>query len=155
MRLGFTGTRTLPADMSAIEDYVADRIVRFNEFTSGACVGFDAWVARYLLRVRPEATHRLVVPANRSQVDIDLYHEFITHTGGWVVIEFMPDGTTYKQRNARILDHADELLGVCDYPERHGKSARSGSWQTVRLARDRRLTLDTYTIHEDAEVLGG
>lgn len=140
MRLTFTATRDIVGCEDAIKRHVllVTREHGATEFTTGACVGGDALIARTMLAEFPDAIHRLVVPANRSQVDIDLYHDFITHTGGWACIEFMPAGSTYRDRNLRLLDHGDMLCPVANYDEDDGHSRRSGTWMTVRLARARR-----------------
>ncbi len=136
MRIGFTGTRSIAGREDEIAAWLDTLAMPGSEFTTGACVGFDAFVARYLLSRFPNATHRLVVPANRSQIDPNLLIVFMAQTvPGKHIVEYMEDGTTYKQRNQRILHHSDHLVALSDYPEKHGRSTRSGTWQTVRLAR--------------------
>lgn len=143
MRLGFTGTREVPDELvDDVKRFVSSCARGYDEFTTGACVGFDAIAAWRLAATRPEATHRLVVPANRSQVDMDLVRAFTQRMlhpsrefSGTYIVEFMPEGTSYKQRNERIVSYADGMCAVVGYPEDHGKSRRSGSWQTIRIAR--------------------
>lgn len=151
MRIGFTGTRRVPDyRVRDVLDWVDERVATLGgtEYTTGACVGFDALVAPHLLKTRPDDLHRLIVPANRAQVDTDMFHEFLTHSGGWKAIELMPAGTTYRDRNERILDHADVLLAVADAPENAGRSARSGTWMTVRIARKRFLPVHELVLME-------
>lgn len=42
----------------------------------------------------------------------------------------------YGERNRVIVSWAHRLLACPLYPEHHPKSLRSGTWQTVRMARD-------------------
>lgn len=138
MRVGFTGTRSVPPErVTEVHEFLGGAVpTEAVEFTTGACVGFDAIAARWLLAEHPGALHRLAVPANRKQVDTDLFHDFLTASiSGWTVIECCPAGTDYRYRNQRIVLLSDRLIAVADYPEKHGKSTRSGTWQTVRLAR--------------------
>jgi hypothetical protein len=142
VRLGFTGTRSWPAEADAARATLHVQVVcsqtQADEFTTGAAVGFDALAANYLLDAFPGATHRLVVPSNWSQVDLSVVERF-----RWLeavdpehyVIELMSDHSTYEQRNRRVVACSDALCAVVGYPERHGKSLRSGSWQTIRIAR--------------------
>lgn len=139
MRYGFTGTRTV-TDEHAIAEWLYAITQNGTEFTTGACVGFDALAANFLLEKFPQAIHRLVVPAKRAQVDYAVLDRFIySSIPGWIEIEFMPNTTDYRARNARILDYTDELLVCAEYHEDHEKSKRSGTWMTTRIARQRRL----------------
>jgi len=133
MRYGFTGTRAVEGYESDITTWLDSVVVNGTEFTTGACVGFDALAARHLAAMYPDALHRLIVPSNRSQIDAQLLTEFDALNTS--AVELMSSGTSYKSRNARILDHTDVLIGVAEYPERHGKSVRSGTWQTIRMGR--------------------
>lgn len=139
MRLGFTGTRTVPDELvDDVKSFVSACARDYDEFTTGACVGFDALAAHHLLDTRLDAQQRLVVPANQSQVDASIVERFLhlMQIGYMnVVVEYMPQGSSYKQRNERIVFYSDALCAVVGHPEGAGKSRRSGSWQTVRIAR--------------------
>lgn len=141
MRLAFTGPRRVPSDYHAyIRGWVDGVAADGDEFTTGACIGWDALVAHHLLDTRlGNARHRLVVPADRSRVDPTILARFKALIAGGhpeVLIEYMPPGTSYRQRNVRLLSYSDELVAGAEYPEDDGRSRRSGSWMTVRLARD-------------------
>lgn len=129
--LGFTGTRTLDTvklqaemDMARLID---DR--RFTHFVSGACIGFDTYAGLLAVRMRPDATHLVIVPADRSRV-----------SGWWlafphVLVQKMAAGSSYADRNERIVAICDFLVALPEHDEDHPRSARSGTWQTVRMAR--------------------
>jgi hypothetical protein len=82
-------------------------------------------------------------------VDTDLYHDFLTHTGGPAFIELMPAGTNYRDRNARILDYTDELIAVADHSEDHALSRRSGTWMTIRMALKLGIPTHVLILHEE------
>ena len=60
----------------------------------------------------------------------------------------MPPGTTYKDRNEAIVNRVDELYYCADYPEEDRRSRRSGTWQTVRLARGRGIPVDGIILNQ-------
>lgn len=139
--LGLTGTRdVLPFD--ALRLLVARRrslIDRHEMFVTGACRGWDASAGRLLVDWYPERRHVVYVPANREQVDVwwkdSILLEKVESYGGELIIIDMPLGSSYKDRNQWIVDVSSELLACAEYPESHGRSTRSGTWQTVRMAR--------------------
>jgi len=122
-------------------------LAQFDGFVSGACFGWDAIFGSTMTLTYPDKEHFVIVPADRSRVetwwyafDFDKVH----------VIE-MPDGTDYKQRNQKIVDMSSALFYCADYPEEHGKSKRSGTWQTVRLARKKGITPAGIIIHNEEQ----
>lgn len=150
MRVGFTGTRSVPPERVAEVHQFLDSTVptEATEFTTGACLGFDAIAARWLLTEHPGALHRLAVPANRKQVDTDLFHDFLTASiPGWTLIECCPSHTDYRYRNEYIVTRSNLLVAVADYPEAHGKSTRSGTWQTVRIARKAGIPVSEFILN--------
>ena len=50
------------------------------------------------------------------------------------VIKMQP-GTDYQARNARLVAEATAVFGLPAYPEEDPRSERSGTWQTIRIAR--------------------
>lgn len=138
MRYGFTGTRSLDDDGRALIDNALLMVADGQEFTTGSCVGVDAYVGRILTFIYPRAKHRVVVPANRKQVDY-WWHpiEQWAEKGIDLTVELMPIGTSFRERNERIVDYTDELIVFASHPESHGKSRRSGTWMTKRIAEKR------------------
>lgn len=146
MRAGFTGTRYIE-DVSAQQDAVQELLDRAaadcGEFTTGACIGFDAFAGLYLYthyRSRHEK-HRVIQPANRSRVAV-----WWSSYPNVEVID-MPPGTDYRARNSRILDFSDVLYAVADYPELHPRSKRSGTWMTIRIARARDIPVEAIILN--------
>jgi hypothetical protein len=107
-------------------------------FVTGACVGGDAFIGRTLHDMFPAKRHVVIVPANRSRVAV-WWHDAPT-----VQVIEMPPGTSFRDRNVQIVDRSALLVGI---PARHEfavESRRSGSWQTIRLARRQHL-IQPYT----------
>jgi len=103
----------------------------------GGCIGGDALLAR-LLYARGRMVH-VVVPADRSKVDPD-WRLFCTS------YELMPEGTTYRQRDERMVLLGTRLIGIANRPEKHGASIYSGAWMTVRIARDMHRPVEAYVL---------
>ena len=47
----------------------------------------------------------------------------------------MPPGSTYRDRNARLVAEADIVFAFPAYTEDDPRSLRSGTWQAARMAR--------------------
>lgn len=127
MRVAFTGsarplTHSQKITITArIENLPKDAFV-----VTGACIGVDAFVARVAFKLGL-AVHT-VVPANRSKVDSD-WRRFATS------FEEMPEGSSYRDRNTRMIDLAPDLLIGYPETETNGRDIGSGSWMTIRIAR--------------------
>lgn len=103
-------------------------------YVTGACEGGDAWIGAFLHRNRPDALHEVIVPADTSQVD--WWWEQPENLGGpGITVTRMPWGTSYADRNQALADRADEVIGFPLFPEADPRSRRSGTWQTIRMAR--------------------
>jgi len=130
--VSFTAARTL--SMAAKEGILTSvltlHVPQVERYVTGACTGGDAFIGRWLYHRHPGAEHVVVVPWNRSRVDVWWFD--IEGPGVRVVI--MPPGTTYADRNARLVE-ADAVFAFPAYPEDDPRLLRSGSWQTARMAR--------------------
>jgi len=136
--IGTTGTRAIAQDY---EPVLVDWLIKKDElfgqystFVSGACIGWDAVWGSTMALEYPERDHLVIVPADRSRVE-EWWHAIIEVCGANIRFIYMPEGSSYKERNIEIVRHSNDLFYCADYPEAHGKSQRSGTWQTVRLAR--------------------
>ncbi|MHB1762638.1 MAG: hypothetical protein ACYCS4_07865 [Acidimicrobiales bacterium] len=105
-----------------------------GEVTTGACVGVDTYAARRAIGLWPDSLHRIVVPADRSRVAPDWWTDF-----DHVVVDQMAPGTTYRDRNVRVVHNADIVLAFPLWGEHDVRASRSGTWQTVRFARRSKL----------------
>lgn len=139
--LGFTGTRSFTsAHLRQLEPL---NLSYFDTFITGACRGFDAVIGIRLTALYPTARHIVIVPDNRSQVDN--WWEGLPKGFGVEVVE-MPKHSTYKDRNQEIVNRADSLFFCAKAPESAGVSQRSGTWQTVRMARRKGIPVNGYLL---------
>lgn len=130
LAIGFTAARDLGDQGQSVIACVLDRLPPAARYITGGAIGGDALIGRWLVERWPGAHHVVIVPADKSRVDpwwltVDVAVEAIP----------MPAGTTYKDRNAEIVRRSVMLFGFPAYPEDDPRSARSGSWQTIRMAR--------------------
>lgn len=134
LRYGFTGTREDLTDRD--KEWVrliVRRIVPFGAtLVTGGCIGLDAYIAEIGAttagygRQGKRWSVYTIVPSNRKHVDPD-YLAKADET------EEMPNGTTYADRNQRIVETSHALMGFPLHTERDERSRRSGTWQTIRM----------------------
>jgi hypothetical protein len=143
--VGFTASRELSlSDRDVIYAWL-DNITKFSgvdSWVTGACIGGDAFIAKTIAGMRPDTKQLVIVPSDRSRVEewwMDKQFSALR-----IEVEYMPEGTTYKDRNRRIVESCNGLVGFPLYPEKHGKSLRSGTWQTIRMAK--KLLIPTQAI---------
>ena len=106
--------------------------LRAAQFVTGGAVGLDSYAGRLLVLLNPGARHQVIVPADRSRVDPWWYEPQFADR---VELVEMPPGTSYAERNQALVDAVVVLYAFVGWPEDHPRSLRSGSWQTVRMAR--------------------
>jgi hypothetical protein len=129
--VGFTAARDLDyAGRQVIENVLA-QVPAARKFVTGGARGGDAYIGRWLREHRPWSEHMVVVPANRSQAD-----PWWEAYGSSVILMVMEPGTTYRDRNATIVLHSSAVFGLPAYSEADPLSQRSGTWQTIRIARE-------------------
>lgn len=106
------------------------------QVVTGGCRGVDAQVARSARK------HGLfvytVLPANRSQVDPDWWAYADAY-------KEMPKGSSYRDRDKALVDLSNRLVALPRHPEHDPRSKRSGTWLTVRLAREAGKPVDIVT----------
>jgi hypothetical protein len=134
--VSFTAARAMDeaAQKGVVTSVLMVHVPHVARYVTGACVGGDAFIGRWLFYSRPEAEHVVVVPGDRSRVD-DWWVSASFTSGRPVTVVEMPPGTTYADRNARLVAEAGAVFAFPAYPEDDPRSRRSGTWQTVRLAR--------------------
>lgn len=120
-----TGTEHPTPRMIELLEEALVALPRGTRVVSGGCIGVDTEAGKicmkngiYFITVFP-ADHRKVATINRyrSQETIQ-----------------MPEGTTYRDRNIRVVDMADWVIAVPEGPT-NGVDRGSGTWMTVRIAR--------------------
>jgi hypothetical protein len=157
MRVGFTGTRHCSAEqgVSLLEGWRqavgSERLDSHHlEFITGGCVGWDSIVGVWALLNFPLASHTVILPTNERLVDRWWESDRVRGNvnlamrEGRLHVDWPVSFTrTYRDRNQLIVNLSDMLLYCAEYPEKSPESTRSGTWQTVRLARK---TLDKSAI---------
>lgn len=118
-----------------VENALLLRVPRADRYVTGACTGGDAFLGQWLHWNRRDAEHVVVVPALRGQVDEWWLRAPVIGKYAIRVTE-MPPGTTYEDRNAELVKLGDAVYGFPAWPEDDPRSRRSGTWQTIRMARD-------------------
>jgi len=126
MELGFTGTRHLIDERKTVLHARLDELIKMGltHAITGACVGVDAEVVWYLLKVAPEVQHTIVVPFNRKGIDGMLLSLKM------VKFIFMPDGTSYKERDTKIVELSPAMEAFWT-----GQVIRSGTFMTINIAK--------------------
>lgn len=137
MRIGFTASRELTKVQvsflrSIIEDLgleimdeakdIEDFILA-TEFITGGCWGGDTEIAKAVREYHPGIPHKIILPADRSQVDR------VAIESAWPknnIIE-MPGGSTYRDRNERIVSECDRLIAFWT------GNTRSGTHMTINI----------------------
>lgn len=132
MRLaGFTASRNISGVPYTAFTFTLNDLNDFDGFVTGGAIGGDACIGLYLYKIYPDKQHWVVVPDNRSQV-YQWWHKEDTMNVNQVL---MPGGSSYKDRNQEIVNRSHVLFGFPEYPELDPRSRRSGTWQTIRLAK--------------------
>jgi hypothetical protein len=131
LAVSFTASRDLDArGQEVIAGVLTVRLPRVACYITGGAAGGDAFIGRWLATNLPGAHHVVVVPADKSQVD-----PWWLTAGVDVEVIPMPAGTTFKDRNAELVRRGTAVFGFPACPEDDPRSLRSGTWQTVRMAR--------------------
>lgn len=128
LTVSFTAARDLDERGQGVALSVLAQVPPADRYVTGGAIGGDRFIGEWLYENWPGAEHVVVVPADRSQVD-----RWWPETG--VTVIEMPPGSTYRDRNAELVRLATMVAGLPAYPEKDPRSARSGTWQTLRLAR--------------------
>lgn len=137
LAVSFTAARDLDDQGREVIINVLTGVPHADRYITGGCRGGDAFIGRWLFDNRPGAEHVIIVPADRGRVDswwLGLpWGSWLP--GGPVKVVHMPWGTTYADRNARLVEEGTMVVGFPAYPEDDPRSRRSGTWQTIRYAR--------------------
>lgn len=126
--IAFTASRTLDDNAKNLIRVSLENLPRADRYVTGACTGGDAFIGRWLAWHRRDAEHVVVVPGDLSRVDFWFQRANVT------VVE-MPAHSTYYDRNKRLVKEADLVQAFPAYAEQDYRSLRSGTWQTIRMAR--------------------
>jgi hypothetical protein len=141
----FTSTRMLssryPSQIVATINYLHG-LPDADQYITGGCVGGDSFIGQWFALHKPDAQHTVFVPEDRSQVDAWWLGSLYRHKVEAIIVSGLAPAV-YRARNTRMVNQLTEpedvLHYIADYPEAHGKSTRSGTWMTVRIARQQNV----------------
>lgn len=143
--IAFSGTLRLTEKGSRIIRFTLGKLGYADEYVTGAAIGVDAEVGTLLTRLCPAAVHTVIVPADRKAVDA--WWTRLPYQVEKLRVVYMPPGTSYRDRNQELVDRATMLVAYPAFPEVDLRSRRSGTWQTVRMARRAEKPVKTYVLH--------
>jgi len=135
--VSFTASRQLKTatDLFHVRD-VLEKLQRGDLVVTGGCIGGDHEIAKTATKLGL-AVHT-VLPTDTSRVDPE-WEEWCV---SW---ERMPEGTTYRNRNERLVELGNKLFGFPNLPE--SRDVRSGTWMTIRIARMAKVPQEVRILH--------
>lgn len=133
LSVSFTVSRDLDEGGEGVILNVLCQVPFAERYVTGGARGGDAFIGRWLYLTRPHAEHVVIVPADRRQTD----PWWLPHmdSGGNLNLVYMPRGTSFGHRNLALVRSGSAVCGFPDYIERDSRERRSGTWQTLRMAR--------------------
>lgn len=111
-----------------------------TKVVTGGARGGDAYIAKVCAIVFPGAEQLLAVPEKWNLRVLDEVLAFLKAEGVPYDVEVVPG--VVRDRNKRLVEYAKlgAMWAFPRYPELADESIRSGTWQTVRLARKAGVT---------------
>lgn len=141
MRLGFTAARDFRGIPSVATLMWFEFLPEADEYVSGGAVGGDQIFGEMAFQRRPAADHIIYLPANRRAVNYWWNKYRGKRSFSRIHVFECPPDSSYAYRDQQIVNASDELAAFPRYPEADPRSARSGTWLTVRLARQRSIPI--------------
>lgn len=142
--VGFTSARNIFGVAARRFTEVLDYLEDAGEFVTGGARGGDAAIGAYLAHRYPYKSHTVLLPTNKNQIS-----DWWTLSKAAVKVIEMPEGTDYKYRNQAIVDRSTELIGFPEFDEFDPRSKRSGTWQTIRMARRVPIMNTVFVLREE------
>lgn len=138
----FTGHRIIPKDKETALSDLLDRAIDYaygegcRTFYCGGALGFDTMAAKAIIKKRMLKTDMrliIVIPcadqeAKWNSGEKDMYNYVISSADEVIYTSLSYTKDCMKRRNERLAEMCDILIAFCG-------NARSGSAQTVRIAK--------------------
>lgn len=140
--IAFTGARHVPDECLPSMRFLIKGL-KADCFVSGAAFGVDSTAAQFAMECHPHAQHHVIVP---DGVYNDIFVAILkTFESPNVNLEFMPKGTNYMDRNDRMVELADKLIG---FPKTSTMQRRSGTWATIRRGTAKGIPVHIFPLDE-------
>lgn len=113
-----------------------DKTTQPSLLVTGACIGGDALFVRAatILRRKYQLDTHALLPDNRSLVDKDFE----------IFYDTWEEPGNYRVRDRRLVQISNMVLAVAVNEEDHPSSQRSGTWMTIRMARNAGVPVHVY-----------
>ncbi len=126
MRQGFTGAQK-GAPINVITDHLKTLLLTENDtVVTGACIGVDAQIFKMVDAEYSHVPQIIVCPAYMMKVDPIVIH--LAKQRGHQII-YMPKGSSYRQRNERLVLESDCITAFWTGVR------RSGTYMTINIAK--------------------
>ncbi len=144
MKIGFTGTRHALEfhQQQLVESVLVSLLPTMTYAITGACLGIDAFVAKWLAK-NSDVQQIIIVPAKREAIDTTLYA-----LPRAVIIEMPVVGDEsrngslpYRRRNEKIVELSDRLVAF------YKGNVKSGTKMTMNIG-ERAGILSPSDIHK-------
>ena len=122
--IGFTASRELSYKQKMFIFKIISKL-KAQKFITGGCWGGDEAIAMAINKYHPNIPHTVIVPYNRSQVS----QKAIQCASPKDNIIWMPEQTSYRDRNKKIVELSDKIIAFWN------GNMRSGTKMTINIAK--------------------
>jgi hypothetical protein len=114
-----------------------------DHFRTGGCIGVDAYVTLFLLSVYPNVKQTIILPSVDKLIDPRMYMlRYCQRSFHGINVDNMPEGTTYRDRNHKVIVDADEFIGFdCT------GNKRSGTRMSYNIAMGLEMPAEVIPLH--------
>lgn len=141
---GFTAARDVryPDEITAaLKDIGGDE----HTYVTGGARGGDAIIGEWLFDNYPGAKHLVLLATKKDETS---WWWEGKHNDSIRVVK--PNSLfSYRERNLAIVSRSEVLYAFPGYQEEHPQAQRSGSWQTIRMARRKKIPMHIYVQGEN------
>lgn len=117
---------------------------RNNHFITGAAKGVDTLAAYLCYAWKREATHTVVVPNGRHNIEIVQFALAMD-----LDVLQMPEGTDHLDRNTEMVRLAEILVAFPPTQNEELRGKGGGTWSTIRRARKKGIPIYIYPVNRD------
>jgi hypothetical protein len=140
--IAFTGTRHVPDEVLPAMRFIIKGL-KADVYVSGAALGVDTAAAWIAMEEHPTAQHHVIIPDGpHNDIFLGILRAFESPN---IMLERMPAGTDYMDRNQKMVDLADKLIA---FPATPDEKQRSGTWATIRRGRKKDIPVHIFALDE-------